>query len=187
MPAKGPSGGMGAIPAWKRRPSRQLPLAHVDAGHRNAGKGRNHRGTAALEPRLRRKIPSRVAGHARQTSIPSRARLPPSNGRWSLAPAAFDRWVDGDEKAISESAKRGFVLFNTKAACFVCHTGWRFTDDRFHDIGYNRHRSRSRDRAQGRRLDAVCLQDADASIDRATAALHAQRIVADPVRSGEAL
>jgi cytochrome c peroxidase len=50
-------------------------------------------------------------------------------------PAAFDRWVDGDEKAISESAKRGFVLFNTKAACFVCHTGWRFTDDRFHDIG----------------------------------------------------
>jgi cytochrome c peroxidase len=50
-------------------------------------------------------------------------------------PAAFDRWVDGDENAISESAKRGFVLFNTKAACFVCHTGWRFTDDRFHDIG----------------------------------------------------
>jgi cytochrome c peroxidase len=50
-------------------------------------------------------------------------------------PAAFDRWVDGDEKAISESAQRGFVLFNTKAACFVCHTGWRFTDDRFHDIG----------------------------------------------------
>src|SRR3954471_13493405 len=41
------------------------------------------------------------------------------------APSAFDRWVDGDEKAISESAKRGFVLFNTKAACFVCHTGWR--------------------------------------------------------------
>jgi cytochrome c peroxidase len=50
-------------------------------------------------------------------------------------PAAFDRWVEGDEGAISEQAKRGFVVFNTKAACFVCHTGWRFTDDRFHDIG----------------------------------------------------
>ena len=50
-------------------------------------------------------------------------------------PAAFDRWVEGDEGAISEQAKRGFVLFNTKATCFVCHTGWRFTDDRFHDIG----------------------------------------------------
>jgi cytochrome c peroxidase len=48
--------------------------------------------------------------------------------------AAFDRWIDGDEGAISESAKRGFVLFNTKTTCFACHTGWRFTDDKFHDI-----------------------------------------------------
>jgi cytochrome c peroxidase len=56
----------------------------------------------------------------------------------SLEPgvAPFDRWVDGDEQAISESAKRGFALFtSTKAMCFTCHSGWRFTDDRFHDIG----------------------------------------------------
>jgi cytochrome c peroxidase len=46
--------------------------------------------------------------------------------------AAFDRWIEGDEGAISESAKRGFVLFNTKTTCFACHTGWRFT--KFHDI-----------------------------------------------------
>jgi cytochrome c peroxidase len=50
-------------------------------------------------------------------------------------PAPFDRWIDGDESAISESAKRGFVLFNTSANCAACHSGWRFTDDRFHDIG----------------------------------------------------
>lgn len=50
-------------------------------------------------------------------------------------PAPFDRWIDGDESAISESAKRGFVLFNTSANCVACHNGWRFTDDRFHDIG----------------------------------------------------
>ena len=49
--------------------------------------------------------------------------------------APFDRWVDGDEGAISENAKRGFALFTGKALCFACHTGWRFTDDRFHDIG----------------------------------------------------
>ncbi|HEX2117136.1 MAG TPA: cytochrome c peroxidase [Alphaproteobacteria bacterium] len=49
--------------------------------------------------------------------------------------APFDRWVEGDEAAISESAKRGFLLFNTTANCAVCHGGWRFTDDRFHDIG----------------------------------------------------
>jgi cytochrome c peroxidase len=51
------------------------------------------------------------------------------------APAAFDRWVEGDEAAIPESAKRGFALFTGKAACFACHSGWRFTDDGFHDIG----------------------------------------------------
>ena len=49
--------------------------------------------------------------------------------------APFDRWVEGDEAAISESAKRGFVLYNDKALCFACHGGWRFTDDKFHDIG----------------------------------------------------
>jgi cytochrome c peroxidase len=49
--------------------------------------------------------------------------------------APFDRWIDGDEAAISASAKRGFELFNGKGLCFACHGGWRFTDDKFHDIG----------------------------------------------------
>jgi cytochrome c peroxidase len=49
--------------------------------------------------------------------------------------APFDRWVAGDEAAISESAKRGFALFIGKAGCAACHSGWRFTDDQFHDIG----------------------------------------------------
>lgn len=50
-------------------------------------------------------------------------------------PSPFDRWIEGDEAAISTSAKRGFELFNGKARCSVCHTGWNFTDDKFHDIG----------------------------------------------------
>jgi cytochrome c peroxidase len=49
--------------------------------------------------------------------------------------APFDRWADGDEAAISDSAKRGFALFTGKATCFACHSSWRFTDDQFHDIG----------------------------------------------------
>lgn len=49
--------------------------------------------------------------------------------------APFDRWVAGDEAAISEQAKRGFDLFNGKANCVKCHSGWNFTDDSFHDIG----------------------------------------------------
>jgi cytochrome c peroxidase len=53
-------------------------------------------------------------------------------------PAPFDRWVEGDESAISDAAKRGFVMFNRKTTCFACHSGWRFTDDKFHDIGVSR-------------------------------------------------
>jgi cytochrome c peroxidase len=49
--------------------------------------------------------------------------------------APFDTWIAGDETAISEQAKRGFLLFNTKARCAVCHSGWNFTDGSFHDIG----------------------------------------------------
>lgn len=49
--------------------------------------------------------------------------------------APFDRWVEGDERAISDSAKRGFTVFNGKARCAECHGGWNFTDDSFHDIG----------------------------------------------------
>ncbi|HEY9063410.1 MAG TPA: cytochrome c peroxidase [Burkholderiaceae bacterium] len=47
----------------------------------------------------------------------------------------FDRWIAGDAKALPDSAKRGFALFNGKGQCAACHTGWNFTDDKFHDIG----------------------------------------------------
>ena len=49
--------------------------------------------------------------------------------------APFDRWLSGDENAISAAAKRGFALFNGKANCAACHTSWGFTDAGFHDIG----------------------------------------------------
>ena len=71
------------------------------------------------------------------------------------------------------------MLFNSKANCFACHTGWRFTDDKFHDIGTTKtDLGRGRER-QERRADAVCVQDADAALGRAAAALHAQRLVGD--------
>ena len=47
----------------------------------------------------------------------------------------FDRWVAGDPQAVSQEVKSGFQLFNGKAKCSLCHSGWRFTDDSFHDIG----------------------------------------------------
>jgi len=50
-------------------------------------------------------------------------------------PAPFDAWIEGDEKAISEEAKRGFTVFNAKAQCAACHEGWNFTNEGFQDIG----------------------------------------------------
>lgn len=47
----------------------------------------------------------------------------------------FDAWIEGDERAISEQAKRGFAIFNTKGRCSSCHEGWNFTNDGFYDIG----------------------------------------------------
>ncbi|HEX7928882.1 MAG TPA: cytochrome c peroxidase [bacterium] len=49
--------------------------------------------------------------------------------------APFDEWAAGNANAMSDSAKRGFVVFNTKGNCAGCHAGWRFTDDGFYDIG----------------------------------------------------
>jgi cytochrome c peroxidase len=47
----------------------------------------------------------------------------------------FDRWIEGDETAISEAAERGFDLFNGKAQCAQCHSGWNLTGGAFYDIG----------------------------------------------------
>lgn len=47
----------------------------------------------------------------------------------------FDRWQKGDEHAVDASVKRGFELFKGKARCDLCHSGFNFTDDGFHNIG----------------------------------------------------
>jgi cytochrome c peroxidase len=49
--------------------------------------------------------------------------------------APFDRWVQGDAQAISATARRGFVLFISKANCAACHFSWNFSDGSFRDIG----------------------------------------------------
>ena len=57
----------------------------------------------------------------------------------------FDRFMAGDQNAISASAKRGWSLFNGKGRCMTCH-GWNptqpmFSDNRFHNIGVSAHKS----------------------------------------------
>lgn len=47
----------------------------------------------------------------------------------------FDRFLSGNKKAISESAKSGWDLFKGKAMCIACHKLPDFTDGDFHNIG----------------------------------------------------
>jgi len=54
----------------------------------------------------------------------------------------FDRFTAGEANAISDSAKRGWELFNTKARCHLCHAltdnqrdATLFIDNDFHNIG----------------------------------------------------
>ncbi len=50
--------------------------------------------------------------------------------------SAFDRFETGkDQKAISDSAKRGLKLFRGKARCGICHSGFNFADENFHNLG----------------------------------------------------
>lgn len=62
----------------------------------------------------------------------------------------YDKYTRGDFKALSESEKRGMVLFGLrldpddeyktdvvlkKADCTSCHVGFNFTDEQFHNLG----------------------------------------------------
>lgn len=47
----------------------------------------------------------------------------------------YDRFINGDNNALSASAQRGRLLFIGKANCANCHAGEDFTADRFKNIG----------------------------------------------------
>lgn len=47
----------------------------------------------------------------------------------------FDRLVEGDDRALSESERRGLELFRGRARCDRCHSGPLFTDESFHNTG----------------------------------------------------
>jgi cytochrome c peroxidase len=50
--------------------------------------------------------------------------------------SAYDRYVHNkEEDALSDSAKRGLVLFEGKANCTRCHVGFNFADGIFHNLG----------------------------------------------------
>ncbi len=43
--------------------------------------------------------------------------------------------VGGDDRALSPAAQRGLELFRGKARCTRCHSGFNFSDEKFHNLG----------------------------------------------------
>ncbi len=54
--------------------------------------------------------------------------------QWSGVSSPFDRYVAGDDSALSLAQKRGGVLFYGRARCAACHSGGLLSDLRFHNI-----------------------------------------------------
>lgn len=65
--------------------------------------------------------------------------------RISMAIAAFertlisantplDKYLEGDEKALSEDAKKGLTVFSGKGKCIECHKGADLSDDKFYAL-----------------------------------------------------
>lgn len=47
----------------------------------------------------------------------------------------FDRFVNGDRRALSAEQQRGLQVFRGKGNCTACHVGPNFTDERTHNTG----------------------------------------------------
>ncbi|WP_102271986.1 cytochrome-c peroxidase [Cytobacillus massiliigabonensis] len=52
-----------------------------------------------------------------------------------IADTAFDRYLQGEEDAISLDAKEGMKLFAGKAGCISCHAGPLLSDYNYHNLG----------------------------------------------------
>jgi cytochrome c peroxidase len=53
--------------------------------------------------------------------------------------SAYDKYMQGDQKAMSPAAVNGMKLFFGKAKCSICHNGPALTDSGFHNIGVKQH------------------------------------------------
>jgi cytochrome c peroxidase len=47
----------------------------------------------------------------------------------------YDRFVNGDKQALSQSAKRGQQIFERTGECSECHDGFNFTNEKFSSLG----------------------------------------------------
>ena len=54
---------------------------------------------------------------------------------YTLTDAPWDRFVAGEDEALSEAALRGATIFYGKGTCNACHTGTLMTDQNYYNIG----------------------------------------------------
>jgi cytochrome c peroxidase len=83
--------------------------------------------------------------------------------------APFDRFLAGDQNAISPAARKGHELFNGKARCAACHplnrTSPLGTDYRFHNIGVSAH-DKDFEKLASEALAALRGDGSEATLDR---------------------
>jgi cytochrome c peroxidase len=53
---------------------------------------------------------------------------------YTFLDSPWDRYLEGDDSALSDSAKQGAVIFYGKAGCVDCHSGDLMTDQAFHNM-----------------------------------------------------
>jgi len=52
-------------------------------------------------------------------------------------PSPYDRYLLGDDDALSDDAQRGLELFRGEARCIECHNGPHLSDDKFYRLGHS--------------------------------------------------
>jgi len=67
-------------------------------------------------------------------------------------PSPFDRYLRGEENALSEEAKQGLSLFRGEAGCIQCHHGVLLSDGKFYRLGVS-HRDEGRAKVTGNQED----------------------------------
>lgn len=67
-------------------------------------------------------------------------------------PSPFDRYLTGDDDAISSNAKRGLELFRGEAGCIECHNGPLLSDGKFYRLGVS-YKDEGRARVTGQKED----------------------------------
>ena len=88
-------------------------------------------------------FPERQAHYAQQFAAVFKGEITPVTVSRALAAyertliardAPFDRWLAGQDAALSPLQKRGLTVFFGRANCAICHPPPLFTDDAFHNL-----------------------------------------------------